>query len=238
MLDHPIWYIRTIGLQPSVISAITIVRFKTGEGLVEGTDCSICLTEFQEDETLRLLPKCSHAFHIRCIDSWLSSHTNCPLCRAGIVSNLEVVISLEEPIIENPSLVEETYVEISINDVELEEEREDGRSVLRIGSEDENDIMSKLEMGSNIMMRRSVSLDTLSAARTSAEIANAHPSNSDGDLGTKLDKADRLDSGVVPTRVEGSCSSCLIATSLQRGPDFIRRSLSCSGKVLFSRQSR
>ncbi|XP_009770095.2 RING-H2 finger protein ATL54-like [Nicotiana sylvestris] len=85
MVDHPIWYIRTVGLQPSVISAITICKYKRGEGLVEGTDCSVCLSEFQEDETLRILPKCNHAFHIPCIDTWLRSHTNCPMCRAGIV---------------------------------------------------------------------------------------------------------------------------------------------------------
>ncbi|KAK3030188.1 hypothetical protein RJ639_039665 [Escallonia herrerae] len=86
-IDHPIWYITTVGLQPSVISSITVIKYKKGDGLIEGTDCSVCLSEFQEDETLRLLPKCSHAFHIPCIDTWLRSHTNCPLCRAGIVSN-------------------------------------------------------------------------------------------------------------------------------------------------------
>ncbi|XP_016472566.1 RING-H2 finger protein ATL54-like [Nicotiana tabacum] len=85
MVDHPIWYIRTVGLQPSVISAITICKYKRGEGLIEGTDCSVCLSEFQEDETLRILPPCNHAFHIPCIDTWLRSHTNCPMCRAGIV---------------------------------------------------------------------------------------------------------------------------------------------------------
>ncbi|KAF1001521.1 hypothetical protein AG4045_000283, partial [Apium graveolens] len=58
-----------------------------------GTDCSVCLTEFQDDETLRLLPKCNHAFHIPCIDTWLRSHTTCPLCRAGIVPNNDVNIS-------------------------------------------------------------------------------------------------------------------------------------------------
>ncbi|XP_060167906.1 RING-H2 finger protein ATL54-like [Lycium barbarum] len=85
MVDHPIWYIRTVGLQPSVISAITICKYTRGEGIIEGTECSVCLSEFQEDETLRILPKCNHAFHIPCIDTWLRSHTNCPMCRAAIV---------------------------------------------------------------------------------------------------------------------------------------------------------
>ncbi|XP_009770096.1 RING-H2 finger protein ATL54-like [Nicotiana sylvestris] len=77
--------IRTVGLQPSVVSAITICKYKRGEGLIEGTECSVCLTEFQDDESLRILPKCSHTFHILCIDTWLRSHTNCPMCRTGIV---------------------------------------------------------------------------------------------------------------------------------------------------------
>lgn len=86
-IDHPIWYINTIGLQASVINAIAVFRFKTGDNLIEGTECAICLNEFLNDETLRLLPKCNHAFHVPCIDTWLRSHTNCPVCRAGIVSN-------------------------------------------------------------------------------------------------------------------------------------------------------
>ncbi|XP_045831889.1 RING-H2 finger protein ATL54-like [Trifolium pratense] len=85
--DHPVWLIATVGLQQSIINSITVCKYRKNEGLIEGTECSICLNEFHEDETLRLLPKCSHAFHISCIDTWLRSHTNCPLCRAGIVSN-------------------------------------------------------------------------------------------------------------------------------------------------------
>lgn len=87
-IDHPVWYIRTVGLQPSIINSITVFNFKKGDKLIEGTDCSICLNEFQEGELLRLLPKCNHAFHIPCIDTWLRSHTNCPVCRAVIVVSL------------------------------------------------------------------------------------------------------------------------------------------------------
>lgn len=87
VIDHPIWYINTIGLQPSVINKITVFKYKAGDGMVEGTNCSVCLNEFQDNESLRLLPNCKHAFHIHCIDTWLRSHTNCPLCRSGILSN-------------------------------------------------------------------------------------------------------------------------------------------------------
>ncbi|CAI8585602.1 unnamed protein product [Vicia faba] len=85
--NHPVWLIATVGLQQSIINSITVCKYRKNEGLIEGTECSVCLNEFHEDETLRLLPKCSHAFHISCIDTWLRSHINCPLCRASIVSN-------------------------------------------------------------------------------------------------------------------------------------------------------
>ncbi|KAK6141956.1 hypothetical protein DH2020_024306 [Rehmannia glutinosa] len=62
VVDHPIWYIRTIRLQSSVISLITIVNYKKWDNLIESTDCSVCLNEFEDDETLRLSPKCNHTF--------------------------------------------------------------------------------------------------------------------------------------------------------------------------------
>ncbi|GFY92086.1 RING/U-box superfamily protein [Actinidia rufa] len=74
------------GLDESLIKSITICQYRRGDGLVEGTECAVCLSEFIDDESLRLLPKCNHAFHLPCIDAWLKSHSNCPLCRANVVS--------------------------------------------------------------------------------------------------------------------------------------------------------
>ncbi|KAH7292648.1 hypothetical protein KP509_29G079100 [Ceratopteris richardii] len=49
-------------------------------------ECAICLTEFQEAEFIRMLPKCEHCFHQQCIEMWLLSHSTCPLCRSALIS--------------------------------------------------------------------------------------------------------------------------------------------------------
>ncbi|CAA7061474.1 unnamed protein product [Microthlaspi erraticum] len=72
------------GLNDSLIKSITVYKYRNGDGVVDGSDCSVCLSEFEENESLRLLPKCNHAFHLPCIDAWLKSHSNCPLCRAFV----------------------------------------------------------------------------------------------------------------------------------------------------------
>lgn len=78
------------GLDESVIKTIPLSIYSTKgsfnkKGLVqENRDCAVCLLEFEDDEYVRTLPVCSHAFHVDCIDIWLRSHANCPLCRAGI----------------------------------------------------------------------------------------------------------------------------------------------------------
>lgn len=47
-------------------------------------DCAVCLCEFADDDRLRLLPLCGHAFHVACIDTWLASSSTCPLCRTAL----------------------------------------------------------------------------------------------------------------------------------------------------------
>ncbi|PWA53197.1 hypothetical protein CTI12_AA443070 [Artemisia annua] len=43
-------------------------------------DCSICLEEFKENQTIRTLI-CCHEFHVDCIETWLYQKNVCPLCR-------------------------------------------------------------------------------------------------------------------------------------------------------------
>ncbi|GAB4844254.1 hypothetical protein Ancab_037618 [Ancistrocladus abbreviatus] len=57
-----------------------------------GGDCAVCLSKFEPHDQLRLLPICCHAFHARCIDTWLAANQTCPLCRSPIfVSESEVM---------------------------------------------------------------------------------------------------------------------------------------------------
>lgn len=85
---HHVWYIKTVGLDERAIAAITALVYDADKcraaGLGADGGCAVCLAEFRDGETLRLLPRCAHAFHRGCIDTWLRAHVNCPLCRAPV----------------------------------------------------------------------------------------------------------------------------------------------------------
>ncbi|KAF8406060.1 hypothetical protein HHK36_008140 [Tetracentron sinense] len=213
VVDHHVWLISTVGLNQSIIDSITICKYNKEEGLVEGTECSVCLNEFQEEDTLRLLPKCSHAFHPPCIDTWLRSHTNCPLCRAPIITS------------SSGSGEEESLVGNSENDGGLgnNDVREDGVSDLRIGTEDieelqvqdgrtdseiaKDGLTSSLENcefkvfdnlsdynpvveGEMQPVRRSVSLDSSSASMICFALANFLPVEPEGSSASQLISAE------------------------------------------------
>ncbi|MBA0673838.1 hypothetical protein Goari_015464 [Gossypium aridum] len=44
-------------------------------------ECAVCLSVFEDGDDVRQLPRCKHSFHAPCIDMWLYSHFDCPLCR-------------------------------------------------------------------------------------------------------------------------------------------------------------
>lgn len=62
----------------------------------EGGTCAVCLGEFEEGEELRKFPECMHCFHVACIDTWLCSHSSCPVCRSNATPSLEVLRSEHE----------------------------------------------------------------------------------------------------------------------------------------------
>ncbi|KAK1399152.1 RING-H2 finger protein ATL16 [Heracleum sosnowskyi] len=83
MAYSPSWQSR--GLDDFLIREIPSFQYSKSEG--EGMSlykCVVCLNEFQEQDTVKLLPSCKHGFHLDCIDIWLQSNDNCPLCRLSI----------------------------------------------------------------------------------------------------------------------------------------------------------
>ncbi|CAF2100476.1 RING-H2 finger protein ATL78 [Brassica napus] len=60
------------------------------------TECAICLSEFVAGERVKLLPKCHHGFHVRCIDKWLSSHSSCPTCRDCLIQTCQKIAGCSE----------------------------------------------------------------------------------------------------------------------------------------------
>ncbi|CAN6328563.1 unnamed protein product [Urochloa humidicola] len=56
-------------------------------GAAAAAECAICIAEFSDGEEGRLLPRCGHRFHARCVDAWFRFHTTCPLCRASVLAD-------------------------------------------------------------------------------------------------------------------------------------------------------
>ncbi|KAI5658937.1 hypothetical protein M9H77_27730 [Catharanthus roseus] len=114
------------GLDASVIETFPTFSYaevkdhKIGKGVLE---CAVCLNEFEDDETLRLLPKCDHVFHPECIDAWLESHVTCPVCRANLTpqpDDQSYQLPEEETNQENPPEENNSTEQIRNDDVTIQ----------------------------------------------------------------------------------------------------------------------
>uniref|UniRef100_A0ACD5UJA2 Uncharacterized protein n=1 Tax=Avena sativa TaxID=4498 RepID=A0ACD5UJA2_AVESA len=82
------------GLKKKAIDALPTVSFAaspeaslaTASEWSSSSECAICLAEFADGESVRVLPRCGHGFHVACVDAWLRTCATCPSCRTAIVA--------------------------------------------------------------------------------------------------------------------------------------------------------
>lgn len=76
------------GLDAEAIGSFPSFIYTEAKGIEPGKgelECAVCLNEFKDDETLRLVSPCGHVFHADCVDIWLSYRSTCPICRADVI---------------------------------------------------------------------------------------------------------------------------------------------------------
>ncbi|GAB2236747.1 hypothetical protein Droror1_Dr00026629 [Drosera rotundifolia] len=242
------WFVNSNGLDESVIKLITACKYRRGDGLVESTDCCVCLGEFEEDETLRLLPKCSHAFHVICIDTWLKSHSNCPLCRASVVSpclkSLSPFAAQAYDLENHDSLPEREHQHVQNVDYDNIEEE----TSLQNENESKNNSEVDLQRYAIVeiiddehMVRRSVSMDYLWPSR----VITAHilGDEEEGHQSEECELHEVVVSKKALIQMGNSCSGGCSSSSRSGVLDSVARSMSMrrsvsGGRFLFSRSER
>jgi hypothetical protein len=90
--------------------------------------CQICFEKYKVGELKRILPKCNHFFHKKCVDKWLKKKGNCPICRHNYAeqnTNVEeegAEEEIEEDVEELEEEVEEDVEEEDVEEEDVEEE--------------------------------------------------------------------------------------------------------------------
>ncbi|XP_023765566.1 RING-H2 finger protein ATL46 [Lactuca sativa] len=113
-----LFHLHDSGLDQTFIDALPVFMYKEVVGAHEPFDCAVCLCEFSENDKLRLLPTCSHAFHISCIDTWLLSNSTCPLCRNTL---FDPEFSMDNPIFDFDDPREADEIRVSSKTIDPEQ---------------------------------------------------------------------------------------------------------------------
>ncbi|XVF11057.1 hypothetical protein REPUB_Repub07fG0236600 [Reevesia pubescens] len=253
---HEPWQTSTMGLDEALIKSITVCKYKKGDGLIEGTDCSVCLGEFQEDDSLRLLPKCSHAFHVHCIDTWLRSHSNCPLCRANIIFISASPLPLPPVVTETPPSGNESLQDRQpqpVTNENLAAGQDSGRVQSNLGrfpktpsrafsdlgnAQGRDTVIEIREESYHQHMRRSVSMDHF--CQTQVSVADILRMNQEED--TIVLEECQLSSGIAGPSKQLSAEASKVSNKIRvlncvMNPVSMKRSFS-SGRFFLTRQGR
>ncbi|CAN0865362.1 RING-H2 finger protein ATL78 [Linum grandiflorum] len=84
------------GIKKKALKTFPVVTFSDG-GLNLDAECVICLSEFAAGDRVKILPKCNHGFHVKCIDKWLGSHSSCPTCRHCLIDTCRKIVGAGTP---------------------------------------------------------------------------------------------------------------------------------------------
>lgn len=88
------------GIKKKALKTFPTISYSTELNLPSlDTECVICLSEFANGDKVRILPKCNHGFHVRCIDKWLSSHSSCPKCRQCLIETCKKIVGKQQPVV-------------------------------------------------------------------------------------------------------------------------------------------
>lgn len=133
---------RARGLDRAVLDSFPTMAYANVKAhKAAALECAVCLSEFDDDELLRLLPRCAHAFHADCIDAWLASHVTCPVCRAvlsgpdadaPVPPPAAVPTTAPSPAASPRQPAPETAVVVETDDERVR--REEAAELMRIGS--------------------------------------------------------------------------------------------------------
>ena len=66
-----------------IIKNIKIKEYTLNENNNDNETCPICLEDYNIGDTLNELI-CNHFYHKKCINNWIISNNNCPICRSSI----------------------------------------------------------------------------------------------------------------------------------------------------------